>query len=177
MNGLYTLDGIAPVLPTGGDVWIAPGAAVIGQVTLGRGVGIWFNAVLRGDTEPIRIGDGSNVQEGSVLHTDAGYPLVVGRDCTIGHMAMLHGCTIGDTSLIGMAATVLNGARIGSQCLIGARSLVTEGKEIPDGTLVMGAPARVVRDLTPEERARLAGSARHYQANMRRFAAGLAPVR
>jgi carbonic anhydrase/acetyltransferase-like protein (isoleucine patch superfamily) len=171
---IHALDGIAPVIGEG--VWIAPGAHVIGRVVLEAGANIWFGAVLRGDNEEIRVGAGSNIQENAVLHTDMGYPLVIGPDCTIGHKAMLHGCRIGAGSLIGMSATVLNGTRIGAGCLIGAGALVTEGKEIPDGSLVMGAPGRVVRVLDADARARLLGSAAHYRANAARFAAGLRTV-
>jgi carbonic anhydrase/acetyltransferase-like protein (isoleucine patch superfamily) len=170
---LYSLDGIAPQLPADGDVWIAPGANVIGNVMLESGVSIWFGATLRGDNEFIRIGAGSNVQENTVMHTDIGYPLVVGQGCTIGHKAMLHGCTIGDNTLIGMGATILNGAKIGKGCLIGACALITEGKEIPDGSLVMGSPGKVVRMLEDAARARLLASAAGYRANARRFLAGL----
>ncbi|WP_128254187.1 gamma carbonic anhydrase family protein [Falsirhodobacter deserti] len=170
---IYTLDDTAPRLPASGDVWIAPGAHVIGKVALAEGVGIWFGAVIRGDNEEIRIGAGSNVQDNAVLHTDWDFPLAVGADCTIGHRALLHGCTIGDGTLIGMGATIMNGARIGSGCLIGANALVTEGKEIPDGSLVMGSPGRVVRMLSEEEIARLRLSARNYRMNMRRFREGL----
>ena len=168
---IYALDGLRPEI--GRDVWIAPGAHVIGKVALEDEVGVWFGVTIRGDNELIRIGRGSNVQENSVLHTDMGFPLTVGTDCTIGHKAMLHGCTIGDGTLIGMGATILNGAVIGSGCLIGAGALVTEGKHIPDGSLVMGAPGRVVRELDAEARARLLKSAEGYRANARRFAAGL----
>ncbi|MFD1911948.1 gamma carbonic anhydrase family protein [Halodurantibacterium flavum] len=170
---IYELDGTGPDLPQDGDFWIAPGAHVIGRVTLGQGASVWFGAVLRGDNEPITVGAGTNIQENAVLHTDWGFPLTIGRMCTIGHKAMLHGCTIGDNSLIGMGATVLNGARIGRNCLIGAGALITEGKEIPDGSLVMGAPGRVVRQLDDEAIARLAKSAEGYMANMRRFRTGL----
>lgn len=173
---LYALDGVAPELPEGGDVWVAPDANVIGQVRLGAGCGIWFGATLRGDTEPIIVGEGSNIQENCVLHTDVGFPLTIGRDCTIGHKAMLHGCTIGDESLIGMGATVLNGAVIGKNCLIGAGALVTEGKTIPDGSLVVGAPGKVIRQLDDAAIEGLRASARHYQDNMRRFRAGLTPL-
>ena len=152
---IYALDGLSPDLPADGDYWLAPGAHVIGQVALGSGVSVWFGAVIRGDNEPITVGAGSNIQENAVLHTDWGFPLTVGENCTIGHKAMLHGCSIGDGSLIGMGATVLNGARIGRGCLIGACALVTEGKEIPDGSLVMGTPARVVRLLDPDAQAGL----------------------
>lgn len=173
---LYELDGQRPELPQDGDFWVAPGAHVIGNVVLGAGVSIWFGCTLRGDNEPIVLGEGTNVQENCVLHTDMGYPLTIGADCTIGHKAILHGCTIGAGSLIGMGATVLNGAVIGKGCLIGAGALVTEGKEIPDGSLVMGAPGRVVRQLDDAARARLVQSAAGYRANMARFKAGLREV-
>jgi carbonic anhydrase/acetyltransferase-like protein (isoleucine patch superfamily) len=168
---LYTLDGEGPDL--GPSAWVAPGARLIGKVILGAEASVWFNAVLRGDNEPITIGRGSNVQDGSVCHTDMGSPLIVGADCTIGHMAMLHGCIIGEGSLIGMGAVVLNGARIGRGALIGAGALVTEGKEIPDGVLAIGRPAKVVRDLSPDEIAGLARAAEGYRANAARFRAGL----
>lgn len=172
---IYTLDGKVPVLPEDGDYWVAPSASVIGDVRLARGASVWFGAVLRGDNEPIAIGEGSNVQDLAVLHTDPGAPLTVGTYCVIGHKAMLHGCTVGDFSLIGIGATVLNRAKIGKHCLIGAHALVTEGKEIPDHSLVMGAPAKVIRTLTPEEEAYLKVSAESYVANSRRFKAGLKP--
>ncbi len=170
---LYALEGERPTLPDGGDFWIAPGAHVVGLVRIGEGASVWFGAVLRGDNEPIVLGRGSNVQENCVLHTDMGYPLTIGADCTIGHKAILHGCSIGDGSLVGMGATVLNGARIGSGCLIGAGALVTEGKEIPDGSMVLGAPGRVVKELDGPARESLILSARHYVANMRRFRSNL----
>ncbi|MEM9350276.1 MAG: gamma carbonic anhydrase family protein [Pseudomonadota bacterium] len=170
---LYSLDGVAPTLPDDGDYWVAPGAHVMGNVMIGKGVGIWFGAALRGDNEPITVGDGTNIQENSVLHTDMGFPLTIGENCTIGHKAMLHGCEIGDNSLVGMGATVLNGAKIGKNCLIGACALITEGKEIPDGSLVMGAPGKVVRALDDKAFQMLTASALGYQANMRRFRAGL----
>ncbi len=173
---IYALGADAPSLPEDGDFWVAPDANVIGKVVLGSGVGIWFGCTLRGDNEALVIGDGTNIQENCVLHTDMGYPLTIGRDCTIGHKAMLHGCTIGDCSLIGMGATVLNGARIGANCLIGAGALVTEGKEIPDGSLVVGAPGRVVRALDEAAIRALALSAQHYRENMRRFRDGLRAV-
>ena len=171
---IFSLDGVAPQIDA--DAWVAPGAQVMGRVSLGPGVGIWFGAVLRGDNEPIVVGEATNIQENCVLHTDMGYPLTIGRDCTIGHKAMLHGCTIGDGTLIGMGATILNGARIGKGCLIGACALVTEGKEIPDGSLVMGSPGRVVRQLDETARARLLASAAGYRANAARFRAGLREV-
>lgn len=154
--------------------WVAGSAEVIGRVRLGEGASVWFGAVVRGDNEPIEVGDGANVQEHCVLHTDMGFPLVVGRDCTVGHRAILHGCTVGDESLIGMGAIVLNGARIGRGCLIGAGALVTEGKEIPDGSLVLGSPAKVVRALDEAAREGLRESARGYRANAARFREGLA---
>jgi carbonic anhydrase/acetyltransferase-like protein (isoleucine patch superfamily) len=168
---IYALDGHAPDIHP--DSWIAPGAHVMGKVVVDEGASIWFCATLRGDNEEIRVGRGSNVQENCVLHTDWGHPLVIGENVTVGHKAMLHGCTIGDGSLIGMGATILNGARIGKGCLIGAGALVTEGKVIPDGSLVMGAPGKVVRELDAEAQARLLKSAAGYQANMRRFRVGL----
>lgn len=168
---IYSLDGIAPQVHP--DAWIAPTAVLIGRVVIEAGASVWFGAVLRGDNEDIRVGAGSNVQENSVLHTDMGYPLTIGANCTIGHKAMLHGCTLGDQTLIGMSATVLNGARIGDQCLIGAASLVTEGKVIAGGSLVMGSPGKVVRELDDAARARLLVSAQNYAANARRFAMGL----
>lgn len=168
---IYELDGVAPVIGQG--AWVAPTAVLIGNVVIGPGASIWWGAVLRGDTEPIVVGAGANVQENSVLHTDKGFPLTIGAECTIGHKAMLHGCVIEDGSLIGMSATVLNGARIGSGSLVGAASLVTEGKVIEPGSLVMGAPAKVVRQLDDAARARLLQSAAHYRANAARFAMGL----
>lgn len=173
---LYALGDHAPVLPESGNFWVAPGAHVIGKVVLGEAVSIWFGCTLRGDNEALVIGAGSNIQENCVLHTDMGYPLTIGENCTIGHKAMLHGCTIGDGSLIGMGATILNGAVIGRGCLIGAGALVTEGKVIPDGALVMGAPGKVVRMLDEDAQARLLKSAAGYRANMARFKAGLRPL-
>jgi carbonic anhydrase/acetyltransferase-like protein (isoleucine patch superfamily) len=171
---IYALDGIAPEI--GADVWVAHDANIIGKIVLEDAVNIWFGATLRGDNEVIHVGRGSNIQENSVLHTDMGFPLTIGANCTIGHKAMLHGCTIGAGSLIGMGATILNGARIGQGCLVGAGALVTEGKDIPDGSLVMGTPAKVVRMLDDAARARLLASAANYRANAQRFAAGLAAI-
>lgn len=173
---LYALDGIAPETPEDEDYWVAPGARVMGTVTLRSGASVWFNAVIRGDKERITIGEGSNIQDGAVLHADPGVPLTVGRNVTVGHKAILHGCEIGDGALIGMNAVVLNNARIGNECLVGANALITEGKEFPDGSMVLGAPAKVVRELTEEERAGLRASAERYQENMRRFRKGLAEV-
>lgn len=172
---IYALDGVAPEISP--DIaWIAPTATIIGHCILGPETGIWFGVVMRGDIEPIKIGARTNVQENCVFHTDKGFPLTIGENCTIGHGAIIHGCTIGDNSLIGMGATVLNGARIGKNCLIGANALVTEGKEIPDNSLVVGAPAKVIRELDAEAIAGLAASADRYVRNARRFAAGLVEV-
>lgn len=169
---LYALGSNRPKLPAGFH-WIADSAIVIGNVEIKDDVGIWFGAVLRGDNEPIVVGSGTNIQENCVLHTDMGYPLAIGAGCTIGHKAMLHGCTIGDNSLIGMGATVLNGAVIGRNCLIGAGALVTEGKAIPDNSLVLGAPARVARTIDQAGEDMLRLSAAHYVENARRFARDL----
>lgn len=168
---IWELDGIAPEIAD--DAWIAPDAQIIGRVLIEPGASIWWGAVLRGDNEEIRIGRGSNVQDLCCLHTDPGFPLTIGANVTVGHRAMLHGCTIADASLIGMGATVLNGARIGSGSLIGASALVSEGKEIPDRVLVMGAPGRVVREIDDAQYQDLLDSAARYQANGARFRAGL----
>jgi carbonic anhydrase/acetyltransferase-like protein (isoleucine patch superfamily) len=171
---IYELDGIRPQIdPT---AWVAPTAVLIGNVIVEAGANIWFGAVLRGDNEPIVVGAGSNVQESAVLHTDMGFPLTIGANCTIGHKAMLHGCTIEAGSLIGMGATLLNGAKIGAGSLVGACALVTEGKEIAPGSLVMGAPAKVVRELDEAAQARLLKSAEGYRANATRFAKGMVAV-
>ena len=163
---IYQLGAHAPAIhPT---AWVAETATVLGRVTLGEGASVWYGAVLRGDNDDITIGRHSNVQDGSVLHTDSGMPLVVGEGVTIGHQVMLHGCTVGDNSLIGIGSVVLNGARIGRNSLVGAGSLVTEGKEFPDGVLIVGSPAKVVRELTPEQVERLKWSAAHYVDNARR---------
>lgn len=168
---IYELDGIQPELGQG--AWVAPDANLIGKVVLEDEASVWFGCTLRGDNEEIRVGRGSNVQENVVCHTDIGYPLVIGPDCTIGHKAMLHGCVIGAGSLIGMGATILNGAKIGRGCLIGAGALITEGKEIPDFSLVMGAPGKVVRQLDDAAQEKLLKSAAHYRANAARYAKGL----
>lgn len=167
---VYALDGISPDLPEEGRYWIAPDAAVIGRVRLLRQASVWFGAVLRGDNEQIVVGENSNVQDHCVLHTDMGAPLTIGGHCTIGHRAILHGCTIGENSLVGMGATILNHAVIGKNCLIGANALVPEGKTIPDNSLVMGMPGKVMRMLTPEEAARLRDSAQSYVRNWQRYA-------
>jgi len=166
---IYALGDIQPQFPEDGDYWVAPDANLVGRIVMESGSSVWFGATLRGDNEAIVLGQGSNIQENSVLHTDPGCPLNIGKNCTIGHKAMLHGCTIGDGSLIGMGATILNGAKIGEGCLIGAGALITEGKEIPDGSLVMGAPGKVVRQMDDEAIENIARSAEKYQANMRRF--------
>ena len=165
---LYRL-GETRVNIAGDDFFVADSADVIGNVRLANNVSVWFNAVIRGDNDPIVIGENSNVQDCSVLHTDVGCPLTIGKNVTIGHKVMLHGCTIGDNSLIGINAVVLNGAKIGRNCLIGANSLVTEGKEIPDGSLVMGSPAKVVKTLTEEQQAGLLQSAEVYVAKFKQF--------
>lgn len=170
---LYALDGSAPVLPADHRYWIAPDAQVIGKVRLLQDASVWFGVVLRGDNEEILIGERSNVQDGSLLHTDMGFPLTIGADCTIGHQVTLHGCTIGESSLIGMGATLLNGARIGANSLVGANALVTEGKEFPDNSLIVGAPAKLVRTLDDAAVAKLRESAAHYVANWQRYAKGL----
>lgn len=170
---LYSFEGRSPRLPETGDAWVAPDANVIGDVVLGQGASVWFGATLRGDNEVISVGDGSNIQENVVCHTDMGFPLTIGAGCTIGHKALLHGCTIGENSLIGMGATVLNGAVIGRNCLIGAGALVTEGKHIPDGSLVMGMPGKVVRVLDEAAIEGLRASARNYATRARQFRASL----
>ena len=171
----YTFDGVAPEFPAEGEYWVAPNAVVLGKVKLEPMASVWFGAVLRGDNELIHIGAGTNVQDGCVLHTDMGFPLTLEADCTVGHLAMLHGCTVARNSLIGIGATVLNGSRIGENCIIGANALIPENKEIPDNSLVMGAPGRVVRQVTPEQVAHITRISRHYMANMQRYASGLAP--
>ena len=158
------------------DTWVAPDANLIGKVVLEQGASVWFGTTIRADHEEIRVGRGSNVQENCVFHIDAGYPLTIGENCTIGHKVMLHGCTIGNNSLIGMGATILNGAQIGDNCLIGAGALITENKVVPDGSLVMGVPGKVVRTLDADAIAGLTASARHYQDNMRRFRDQLRPA-
>ncbi|MGR3483435.1 gamma carbonic anhydrase family protein [Salipiger marinus] len=171
---LYALDGIAPQIDA--SAWVSPGAQLIGRIVMEADSSVWFGCVLRGDNEEIRVGQGSNLQENVVCHTDMGFPLVIGPGCTIGHKAMLHGCTIGENSLVGMGATILNGARIGRNCLIGAGALIPEGKDIPDGSLVMGMPGKVVRMLDEAAIEGLRASARGYQQNARRFRAGLSEV-
>jgi carbonic anhydrase/acetyltransferase-like protein (isoleucine patch superfamily) len=171
---IYALDGHAPQIAE--NTWVAPDANIIGKIILEDAVSVWFGCTLRGDNETITVGAGSNVQENVVMHTDMGFPLTIGAGCTIGHKAMLHGCTLGENTLIGMGATILNGAKIGKNCLIGACALVTEGKEIPDGSLVMGAPGKVVRQLDEAAFQGFRATALHYQENLRRYRTGLKPV-
>ena len=152
-----------------GENWVAPNATIIGDVTLEKNTSIWFNSVLRGDCEYILVGEGSNVQDGSVLHTDPGYPLIIGKNITIGHMVMLHGCSIGDNSLIGIGAVILNNVKIGKNCIVGAKALITENKEIPDNSLVVGSPGRVIRKVTEEEKKAISENTKHYQDNWRKY--------
>lgn len=173
---VYNLGDVAPELPEAGEYWIAPTAAVMGRVILKKNASVWWGATLRGDNDPIVIGENSNIQDGSVLHTDTGSPLTIGSNVTVGHMVMLHGCTIGDNSLIGIGSIVLNGAKIGKNCLIGANCLITEGKEIPDNSLVMGAPGKVVRELSEQQARGMALGALHYVQNWKRYAAELKEV-
>ncbi len=173
---VYNLGNVTPQLPNDDEYWIAPSAAVMGNVILKKNASVWWGAVLRGDNDPIVIGEGSNVQDGSILHTDHGAPLTLGANVTVGHLVMLHGCTIGDGSLVGIGSIVLNGAKIGRNCLIGANCLITEGKEIPDNSLVMGAPGKVVRELSPEHAARVALGAAHYVENWKRYKRELVQV-
>ncbi len=173
---VYALGDITPQFPNEGEYWIAPGAVVLGNVILKKNASVWFGAILRGDNDPIVVGEGSNVQDGSVLHTDIGFPLTIGTGVTIGHKVMLHGCTIGDNTLIGIGSIILNGARIGRNCLIGANSLITEGKEIPDNSMVMGSPGKVVRELDEASAVMLRLSAAHYVENWKRYAREMKPA-
>jgi len=166
---LYVLDGVSPEFPADGQYWVAPSADLIGRIRLLSNASVWFNAVLRGDNEWITIGQGSNVQDGCVLHTDIGAPLTIGTNCTIGHKAMLHGCTIGDNTLVGMSAIILNHAKIGRNCLIGAGALIPEGKVIPDNSLVVGQPGKIIRELNEESAEKLTKAAESYQRNWKRY--------
>ena len=163
---VYRLEDHTPKIPA--SAWVAESATVIGKVVLGEGASVWYGAVLRGDNDTITLGARCNVQDASVLHTDTGYPLTLGDDVTVGHQVMLHGCMIGEGSLVGMGSVILNGARIGKHSIVGAGALVTEGKEFPDGVLIVGSPAKVVRELTPEQIARLKGTAEHYVVQQQR---------
>ena len=172
----YRLGDREPALPEGGEYWIAPNAVVAGHVILKKNASVWFGAVLRGDNEPIIVGENSNIQDNSVLHTDVGSPLTIGDNVTVGHMVMLHGCSIGDGTLIGIGSIVLNGAKIGKNCLVGAGALITENKEFPDGSMILGSPAKVVRELAPEQAARMGMGALGYVRNWQRFKAGLSAI-
>ena len=173
---IYALEEFRPRLPPDRRYWVAPGAHVIGRVTIGVDVGIWFGAVVRGDNEDIELGEGTNVQEGAMLHADPGFPLIIGAGVTIGQHAILHGCKVGAGTLVGMGATVLNGAKIGANCLIGANALVTEGKEFPDNSLIVGAPAKAARPLAPAAIEKIRREQLGYIAKWRRFAAGLQQI-
>jgi carbonic anhydrase/acetyltransferase-like protein (isoleucine patch superfamily) len=173
---IYALGDSKPQLPPQGEYWVAPSASVIGNVILNANASVWFGAVLRGDNDPIKVGPDSNIQDGSVLHTDMGSPLTLGRGVTVGHKAMLHGCEVGDYSLIGIGAVVLNGVKIGRNCIIGANALITEGKIIPDNSLVVGQPGKIARERDPAHIAVLQMSAEHYVQNWKRFAAELRPL-
>lgn len=173
---LYALGQHRPAVPEEGHYWIAPDAHVVGKIELGEDVGVWFGAVLRGDNEPIRIGARTNIQEGVVIHVDPGFPVTIGEGCTIGHRAIVHGCTIGDNSLVGMGATVLNGAVIGNNCLVGANALVTEGKVFPDNSLIVGAPAKAIRLLDETAVAGLKRSADGYVRKWQLFATSLSVI-
>lgn len=172
---LFTIDGIRVELPENGDYWVAPNATLIGRVRLRAGASVWFNTVIRGDNDIIEIGERTNIQDGCVLHTDKGYPMVLAEGCTVGHMAMLHGCTVGPNTLIGIGSTVLNGTRIGANCIIGAHTLIAEGKEIPDNSMVLGTPGRVVRELSDEDAENLKKLSQHYVDNSARYRTSFQP--
>jgi len=173
---IYELDGQKPDLPEEGRYWVAPSAAVIGKVRLKTDCSVWFGAVLRGDNEWIELGERSQIQDNSTLHTDLGFPITIGADCVIGHNVVLHGCTIGAHSLVGMGATILNGARIGAHCLVGAGALITEGKSFPERSLIVGSPARVLRTLDEAAAVSIAAGAEFYVQNFQRYAKGLKPI-
>jgi carbonic anhydrase/acetyltransferase-like protein (isoleucine patch superfamily) len=173
---IYEIDGHKPDFPEAGRYWIAPNATVIGKVRLNLDCSIWFGAVLRGDNEWIELGTRSQIQDNATLHTDPGFPITIGPDCVIGHNVILHGCTVGANSLIGMGAIILNGARIGDNCLVGAGALVTEGKTYPDKSLIVGAPARVLRPLNDEDINKIAGGAEVYVRRFKQYAKGLKPI-
>lgn len=173
---IFSLADDKPIFPQSGNYWVAPNATLIGKIHLHENASIWFGAILRGDNEPIIIGENSNIQDGSVLHNDVGIGLTIGKNVTVGHMAMLHGCEIGDNSLIGIGAVILNRAKIGKNCIIGAKALIPEGKEIPDNSLVMGAPGKIIREVTPEMAQGLTASAMHYVENWKRYKADVKEV-
>ena len=170
---LYSLDDVRVRTPESGQYWVAPNATVVGNVIIEENASVWFNSVIRGDNEPITIGRGSNIQDGCVLHTDPGFPMVIEEDCTVGHMVMLHGCTLKKGCLVGIGAVVLNGAVIGEDSLIGAHALVPEGKVIPPRSVVMGVPGKIVREASDEDIARNRGATANYQRNWKRFVAGM----
>ncbi len=172
---LYELGAARVRTPGEGRYWVAPNATVIGNVEIAEDASVWFGTIIRGDNEPIRLGARSNIQEGCVLHTDPGFPMTIGEDCTVGHMVMLHGCTIGRGSLIGIGSIVMNGVKIGEECLIGANTLIAEGKEIPPRSMVLGSPGKIIRQLSAEECQRFGAAAGRYVENWRRFARDLKP--
>ncbi|MDB4106599.1 gamma carbonic anhydrase family protein [Alphaproteobacteria bacterium] len=174
---IYALGERAPEFPESGNYWVAPDAQLMGAIRLEENASVWFSVILRGDNERITIGENSNVQDGSVMHTDMGFPLTLGKNVTIGHQAMLHGCTVGNNTLIGIGATILNGAKIGNNCLIGAHALVSEGKEIPDNSMVLGMPGKVVRSLDEQNEKLMIASAQHYVENWRRYKNDLKEIR
>ncbi len=174
---VYSLGEKKPQLPDEGLYWVAPDAHVIGNVILGRDVGVWFGSVLRGDNDLIKIGNESNIQENTIIHVDPGCPVTIGKNCTIGHNAIIHGCTIGNNSLIGMGSTILNNAKIGNNCLVGAGSLVTENKEFPDGSLIVGSPAKAVRELSQEMIDNMTNSSKHYVTNFKKFVKEMSKIK
>jgi len=174
---IYSIGDKKPTFPDEGDYWIAPGAHVMGQVQIGKDVGIWFGSVLRGDNDVIKIGNETNIQENTIIHADPGCPVTIGDNCTIGHNAIIHGCTIGNNTLIGMGATILNNAKIGNNCLVGAGALVTENKEFPDGSLIVGSPAKAVKELDEKTIANLTRSSKHYVENFKKFSKDLKEIK
>ncbi len=173
---IYSLSNDAPQFPQSGNYWVAPNATLIGKIILHENTSIWWGAVLRGDNEPIIIGENTNIQDGSILHNDVGIGLTIGKNVTVGHMAMLHGCEIGDNSLIGIGAVIMNRVKIGKNCIIGAKALIPEGKEIPDNSLVMGAPGKIIREVSPEQEQFLLASAAHYVGNWKRYKSELSKI-
>ncbi len=173
---MYELDGVTPTRPASGKCWIAGSAEVMGNVILGENASVWYGCVLRGDNDPITIGENSNIQDLSVIHTDIGAPVTIGANVTVGHRVILHGCEIGDDTLIGMGSTILNRVKIGKNCIIGANTLISEGKEIPDNSLVMGAPGKVVKDVSPQQIQMIRMSALHYVENWQKHAAGIKKI-
>lgn len=172
----YELDGVSPTLPEDGSFWIAGSAEVMGNVILRRNASVWYGCVLRGDNDPITIGENTNIQDLSVIHTDIGAPVTIGANVTVGHRVILHGCEIGDDTLIGMGSTILNRVKIGRNCIIGANTLISEGKEIPDNSLVMGAPGKVVKEVSPQQAQMIRMSALHYVENWQKHAAGMKKI-